>query len=38
MIEPFSDLVGHAGAVLRHADGRLEGASDPRSDGGVAGF
>ena len=38
IVEPFSDLMGHAGAVLRHADGGLEGATDPRSDGGVAGF
>ena len=28
--------MGHAGAVVRHADGRLDGATDPRSDGGVA--
>ncbi len=31
---PLHDpVMGHAGAVLRHRDGRLEGASDPRSDG-----
>lgn len=29
-------MMGHAGAVVRHPDGRLEGATDPRSDGGVA--
>lgn len=29
-------VMGHAGAVVRHADGRLDGATDPRSDGGVA--
>jgi gamma-glutamyltranspeptidase/glutathione hydrolase len=28
--------MGHAGAIVRHADGRLDGATDPRSDGGVA--
>lgn len=28
--------MGHAGAIVRHGNGRLEGASDPRSDGGVA--
>jgi gamma-glutamyltranspeptidase/glutathione hydrolase len=28
--------MGHAGAIVRHGDGRLEGATDPRSDGGVA--
>ncbi len=37
-VAPYSDQMGHAGAVVRHADGRLEGASDPRSDGGVAAF
>ncbi len=37
-VAPYSDLMGHAGALVRHADGRLEGASDPRSDGGVAAF
>ena len=33
---PFDETMGHAGAIVRHADGLLEGASDPRSDGGVA--
>jgi gamma-glutamyltranspeptidase/glutathione hydrolase len=37
-VEPYSDTVGHAGAVVRHADGLLEGAADPRSDGSVAAF
>ncbi len=32
----FSDVMGHAGAVVRHADGLIAGATDPRSDGGVA--
>jgi gamma-glutamyltranspeptidase/glutathione hydrolase len=36
LVEPFSDLMGHAGAIVRHADGLLEGAADPRSDGAVA--
>jgi gamma-glutamyltranspeptidase/glutathione hydrolase len=36
LIEPYSDLVGHAGALVRHPDGGIAGASDPRSDGGVA--
>jgi gamma-glutamyltranspeptidase/glutathione hydrolase len=36
VIEPFSDLMGHAGAIVRHPDGALEGAADPRSDGMVA--
>ena len=36
LVPEFSDLMGHAGAVLRHAGGVLEGATDPRSDGAVA--
>ena len=35
IVEPFSDLMGHAGAIVRHACGALEGAADPRSDGAV---
>jgi gamma-glutamyltranspeptidase/glutathione hydrolase len=35
-VGPLTAMMGHAGAVVRHADGRLEGATDPRSDGGVA--
>jgi gamma-glutamyltranspeptidase/glutathione hydrolase len=35
---PFDETMGHAGAIVRHPDGTLEGASDPRSDGGVAAF
>jgi gamma-glutamyltranspeptidase/glutathione hydrolase len=38
VIEPFSDLMGHAGALARGADGVIEGAADPRSDGRAAGF
>ena len=38
MIAPFSDLAGHAGAVVRHPSGVVEGASDPRADGGAAAF
>jgi gamma-glutamyltranspeptidase/glutathione hydrolase len=26
-------MMGHAGAIVRHADGMIDGASDPRSDG-----
>ncbi len=32
----FEQSMGHAGAIVRHGDGLLEGASDPRSDGSVA--
>lgn len=38
VVEPWSDLVGHAGALVRHSDGVIAGAADPRSDGIVAGF
>jgi gamma-glutamyltranspeptidase/glutathione hydrolase len=37
LAEPYSDVMGHAGAVLRHADGTFEAAHDPRADGGAAG-
>ena len=36
-VEPYSDLMGHAGAVVLHPNGTLEGAHDPRADGGAAG-
>ena len=36
LAEPFSDIMGHAGALVRHRDGLIEGAVDPRSDGAVA--
>jgi gamma-glutamyltranspeptidase/glutathione hydrolase len=34
----FDETMGHAGCVLRHANGLFEGGSDPRSDGAVAAF
>jgi gamma-glutamyltranspeptidase/glutathione hydrolase len=36
--ESYSDTMGHAGAVVLHPDGTLEGAHDPRADGGAAGL
>lgn len=36
--ETFSDTMGHAGALVRHPSGVIEGASDPRSDGSAAGI
>lgn len=36
--EPFSDTMGHAGAVVIHPRGGVEGAHDPRADGGAAGL
>jgi gamma-glutamyltranspeptidase/glutathione hydrolase len=35
--EDYSDTMGHAGAVVLHPDGTLEGVHDPRADGGAAG-
>jgi gamma-glutamyltranspeptidase len=35
--DAYSDTMGHAGAVVLHANGTLEGAHDPRADGGAAG-
>jgi gamma-glutamyltranspeptidase/glutathione hydrolase len=34
--EAFSDTMGHAGALVRHPNGVIEAAVDPRSDGAVA--
>ena len=38
ILEPYDENVGHAGAIVRHRDGSLEGGADPRSDGGVAAY
>jgi len=35
--QPYSDTMGHAGAVVLHSNGTLEGGHDPRADGGAAG-
>jgi gamma-glutamyltranspeptidase/glutathione hydrolase len=35
--EAYSDTMGHAGALVRHPGGLIEGAADPRSDGAAAG-
>ena len=37
LAEPYSDVMGHAGAAVLHPDGTCEGAHDPRADGGAAG-
>ena len=36
VVGPFEEMMGHAGALVYHPDGLIEGASDPRSDGAVA--
>jgi gamma-glutamyltranspeptidase len=33
---PYEEMMGHAGAIVRHPNGMLEGAADPRGDGAVA--
>jgi gamma-glutamyltranspeptidase/glutathione hydrolase len=42
MIGDFDDVMGHAGALVLHREGRyaglIEGAADPRGDGAAAGF
>ena len=38
LADPYSDFMGHAGAVVLHPNGTLEGAHDPRADGGAAGL
>jgi gamma-glutamyltranspeptidase/glutathione hydrolase len=35
--DAYSDTMGHAGAVVWHGGGTLEGGHDPRADGGAAG-
>jgi len=35
--DAYSGVMGHAGAVVLHPDGTLEGGHDPRADGGAAG-
>jgi oxamate amidohydrolase len=36
--DAYSDTFGHAGMLVRARNGRIEGAHDPRSDGGAAGI
>jgi gamma-glutamyltranspeptidase/glutathione hydrolase len=36
VVAEFDERMGHAGALIRHPDGLIEGGEDPRSDGQVA--
>ncbi len=36
VVADFSDTMGHAGAIVRHGSGLMEGGADPRGDGVVA--
>jgi gamma-glutamyltranspeptidase/glutathione hydrolase len=38
VLDEYDETVGHAGAIVRHPNGVLEGGADPRSDGSVAAF
>ncbi len=38
VVGAFEEVMGHAGALVHHRDGLIEGASDPRSDGAAIGF
>ncbi len=38
ILNDYDETVGHAGAIVRGADGILQGAFDPRSDGCVAAY
>ena len=38
VLKAWDEAMGHAGAIVRHANGVLEGGVDPRSDGAVAAF
>ncbi len=38
VVAPFTDMMGHAGGIVRHQSGVLEGAADPRGDGVVAAY
>lgn len=38
LLDEFTSTMGHAGAIVRHLDGVLDGATDPRSDGAAMGF
>jgi gamma-glutamyltranspeptidase/glutathione hydrolase len=38
IVGAYDEAMGHAGAIVRHPDGVLEGGADPRSDGTVAAF
>ncbi len=38
VIGAYDEVMGHAGALVSHPDGLIEGAADPRSDGAALGF
>jgi gamma-glutamyltranspeptidase/glutathione hydrolase len=38
LVDPYSDWMGHAGALVRHPDGKLDAAADPRNESEVKGW
>ena len=38
VVGPFEEMMGHAGALVLHPDGLIEGAADPRGDGQAVGL
>jgi len=38
LVGPYEEIMGHAGSLVRHTTGLIEGATDPRSNGAVAAF
>ena len=38
VIGDYDELMGHAGALVYHPNGLIEGAADPRGDGAAVGF
>jgi gamma-glutamyltranspeptidase/glutathione hydrolase len=38
VVGAFDPVMGHAGALVGHPSGLIEGAADPRCDGAVAAF
>lgn len=38
ILQPYDDAMGHAGLISRSADGLIEGAADPRSDGAAVAY
>lgn len=38
VLPAYDEVMGHAGAIVHHANGLFEGGSDPRSDGAALGY
>ena len=38
VVDAFDEVMGHAGAIVLHPSGLIEGATDPRSCGGVSAY